>query len=382
MDLAALLPARQYPATIWRGCRRAEAAVYRALLAGLLRCEKQIACRGCTARQIQSIYRFLKMDVPELFFVKAIRVRYPAAKPLRCTVIPEYRFTAAQARDTLLCMARSCEGLVAKHRHSSDFQKEKAIHDHIAATVRYRDADAPYSHEAPGALLFRIGVCEGIAKAFKYLADRLGLRCIVAFGAADGQAGEIGHAWNVVCVGGVFYHLDATFDATLSGSCIRYDYFNLSDADIRATHRWGRRVAAVPPDLRRLRENGLLLSARKGACRVYPKRLPRAKDHRLQAAAAPARRRDGGGRDPKAALRPTFSRACRGGGQGPAVVQPPAAGFPGPTCFERSAFSPRRGPVFPRRAPVPTFSSPFLSGTIIARKQPVQSPARQKEDKK
>ncbi len=243
MDLAALLPARQYRYYLER-LGKAEAAVYRALLAGLLRCEKQIACRGCTARQIQSIYRFLKMDVPELFFVKAIRVRYPAAKPLRCTVIPEYRFTAAQARDTLLCMARSCEGLVAKHRHSSDFQKEKAIHDHIAATVRYRDADAPYSHEAPGALLFRIGVCEGIAKAFKYLADRLGLRCIVAFGAADGQAGEIAHAWNVVCVGGAFYHLDATFDATLSGSCIRYDYFNLSDADIRATHRWD---DALPP---------------------------------------------------------------------------------------------------------------------------------------
>ena len=47
-------------------------------------------------------------------------------------------------------------------------EKERAIHDYIVKSVVYKDVEAPYSHEAPGALLYGIGVCEGISKAFKY----------------------------------------------------------------------------------------------------------------------------------------------------------------------------------------------------------------------
>ena len=37
------------------------------------------------------------------------------------------------------------------------------------------------------------------------------------------------HTWNIVKIGGQYYHLDATFDNTLgAGAQIRYDYFNLA----------------------------------------------------------------------------------------------------------------------------------------------------------
>ena len=48
------------------------------------------------------------------------------------------------------------------------------------------------------------------------------------------------HTWNIVKVGGVYYHLDATFDNTLGKdretSEIRYDYFNLDDSQIFRDH--------------------------------------------------------------------------------------------------------------------------------------------------
>ena len=43
--------------------------------------------------------------------------------------------------------------------------------------------------------------------------------------------------WNVVRIEGKYYHLDATFDNSLSSEeIIRYDYFNLSDSQIFKDH--------------------------------------------------------------------------------------------------------------------------------------------------
>ena len=245
MDLSTLIPERQY--RYYYDClSRREASVYNTLLAGLLQHEDTIACNGCTVSQVQNIYRFLKLDIPELFYVKSIRIRFLTKNTLHCTVIPEYRFTIIQVHDTLISMLHNCKGLIDKYRHCSDFQKEKAIHDFIASTVKYKDTDAPYSHEAPGAILFQIGVCEGIAKAIKYLSDQLGLQSVVVFGSSKEHGNEGSHAWNLVRVNGVFYHLDTTFDTTISSSCIRYDYFNLSDADIQPSHQWNDNLPECP----------------------------------------------------------------------------------------------------------------------------------------
>lgn len=248
MDLSTLIPAWQYR-YYFECLSKEEAKVYNTLLTGLLQYSKEITCHGCTVSQVQRIHRYLKLDVPELFYVKNIRIRYLTQNVLHCTVMPEYRFTISQSHDTLISMSLSCKDLVDKYRRSSDFQKEKAIHDFLASTVKYRDTDAPYSHESPGAILFQRGVCEGIAKAFKYLSDQLGLQSVVVFGSSNEQENSGGHAWNLVRVNGVFYHIDTTFDTTISSSCIRYDYFNLSDADIQSSHHWDDALPSCPRTL-------------------------------------------------------------------------------------------------------------------------------------
>ena len=54
--------------------------------------------------------------------------------------------------------------------------------------------------------------------------------------------------WNIVRIGGTYYHLDATFDNTLGKSDkvedIRYDYFNLDDKQIFKDHE--PLIAAAP----------------------------------------------------------------------------------------------------------------------------------------
>lgn len=111
------------------------------------------------------------------------------------------------------------------------------MHDFILENVRYDKLKKPYSHEILGPMTQGVGVCEGIAKTVKALCDQLGLWCIVALSEADPARGiKYRHTWNVVRVGGQYYHLDATFDNSLQRGEKRYDYYNLDDGRLFRDH--------------------------------------------------------------------------------------------------------------------------------------------------
>jgi len=96
-----------------------------------------------------------------------------------------------------------------------------------------------YTCSAVGALVDRRAQCEGFAKAFKLLCDRAGLRCIYVEGELQ-QGGSSGpHAWNMVWIQGVPYHVDVTAMLT-TGGVESGSYLNLSDDQISKSHRWDR----------------------------------------------------------------------------------------------------------------------------------------------
>lgn len=271
MNLSSFLPPNQFR-YYYGTLPKEEAKAYDTLLSGMLRYRSEIHCHGCTVQRIKQLFRFLTMDIPELFFVKSVQIRYADLASTHCTVIPYYRFSAQETHDTLVYMMQKCEKLISATSSCDDFQKEKAIHDFIATTVQYKDIDAPYSHEAPGALLFHIAVCEGIAKAFKYLADRVNLTSIVVFGVSHSHDNGGSHAWNLVRISGVFYHIDTTFDTTISTSCVRYDYFNLSDTDAQRTHSWADNIPSCPQTCGVYEKSGAFFSNFRALARFISKK--------------------------------------------------------------------------------------------------------------
>ena len=131
------------------------------------------------------------------------------------------------------------EKLVRPLRQRTPLEQERAIHDFICENVRYDKLKKPYSHEIIGPLGQGVGVCEGIAKSVKILCDALGLWCIIAVSENNPAQGvKYRHAWNIVRLDGQYYHLDATFDATLSQpGVVRHDYFNLDDRALFRDHQ-------------------------------------------------------------------------------------------------------------------------------------------------
>ena len=122
---------------------------------------------------------------------------------------------------------------------ASEIEREIAVHDYCVNTFEYDYSFGDYSFSVLGPILDKKAACEGISKFVKLALDYLKVENIVVFGKAidpvNGSKPER-HAWNIVYVDGSPYHLDVTFDMTIKKRINRYDYFNLSDDDIKREH--------------------------------------------------------------------------------------------------------------------------------------------------
>lgn len=115
----------------------------------------------------------------------------------------------------------------------TNYQKTLQIHDFLIDNLAY---DETYSRANNDNLIgvFYDGnvVCEGYAKAFKYLLDGLEIPCILVIGDAVNSVGTSEkHMWNYVKINDEWYAVDVTWDdpilvgaATLSDES-RYRYF-------------------------------------------------------------------------------------------------------------------------------------------------------------
>ena len=191
---------------------------------------------------------YLRLDCPEIFYITNFSCRvHPDA--LRVEFCPEYLFDKGRIREHQKALRARVERLARPAQAFTEWEKERYIHDFICTQVRYDKLKKPYSHEIIGPLGQGVGVCEGIAKAVKVLLDALGVWCVIAICGNNPEKGiKYRHTWNIVRIGGTYYHLDATFDNTLGKSDkvedIRYDYFNLDDKQIFKDHE--PLIAAAP----------------------------------------------------------------------------------------------------------------------------------------
>lgn len=216
---------------------KVQQAVYHAMKNGLQALAPSFQVPLLEGRELSDIYFMLRLDCPEIFYTVKFKYRYYPDSG-NAEIFPEYLFDKNKIRAHQKAMKSRVEKLARPALKLSEAEKEQYIHDFICQNVRYDKLKKPYSHEIIGPLGQGVGVCEGIAKSVKILCDALGIWCIIALSEANPEKGiKYRHTWNVVRIGGKYYHLDVTFDNTLGGGeRLRYDYFNLSDKQIFRDH--------------------------------------------------------------------------------------------------------------------------------------------------
>ncbi|MGM9593581.1 MAG: transglutaminase domain-containing protein [Candidatus Onthomonas sp.] len=216
---------------------RLQQSVYHAMEAGLTALSPAFPVPRLEGRELSEILLRLRLDHPEIFYVTGFSYRFrPEASNVE--LVPEYLFDKGKIRAHQQAMSARIAKLSRPALGKSEWEREQYVHDFICRNVRYDKLKKPYSHEILGPLGQGVSVCEGIAKAVKALCNALGLWCIVAISENNPDKGiKYRHTWNILRLGGKYYHLDATFDNSLGkDGPIRYDYFNLEDKTFFRDH--------------------------------------------------------------------------------------------------------------------------------------------------
>lgn len=211
--------------------------VYHAMKTGLTGLMPSFGVPYMEGRELADVFFKLRLDCPEIFWAVGFHYRF-FPDCAKAEIIPEYLFEKGKVQEHKKAMDARITKLARPAQSLTEGEKERYIHDFICENVRYDKLKKPYSHEIIGPLGQGVGVCEGIAKTVKALCDALGIWCIIAVSEANPEKKiKYRHAWNVVRINGAYYHLDATFDNSLSlGEAVRYDYFNLDDKNLFRDH--------------------------------------------------------------------------------------------------------------------------------------------------
>lgn len=211
--------------------------VYFAIKEGLLELKDSFPVLMLSNKELSEIYFQVRLDCPEIFYTARFTYKfYPDSTYVE--MIPEYLFKKDKIKEHRQAMQSRVKKLVRQMDGLDEKAKELFIHDFILQNVKYDKLKKEYSHEIIGALGNGVAVCEGIAKTVKLLCDEVGIWCIVAVSHENPDKNiKYRHAWNILKIGGKYYHMDATFDNTISKDDImRYDYFNLCDKQIERDH--------------------------------------------------------------------------------------------------------------------------------------------------
>jgi transglutaminase/protease-like cytokinesis protein 3 len=145
------------------------------------------------------------------------------------TILPEY-YTSAEEEMSVSERVREILNELDFDRNTGDFQKIQSVAAYLKEHIRYDEIHAknPNHHRkatAYAALVQGQAVCQGYAAAAYRLLREAGVSVRILTGTAGEQA-EF-HAWNLVCIDGLYYNLDVTWDDTNGNDAC----FLKSDAD-------------------------------------------------------------------------------------------------------------------------------------------------------
>lgn len=94
----------------------------------------------------------------------------------------------------------------------------------------------PWVSFAYGPLVKKMGVCAGIAAAFKAFMDTFGIPCRIINGNLIASGKMLGHSWNLIRLNEQYYHVDCTMG--INGDGVYIGCFVKDDIEMSETHVW------------------------------------------------------------------------------------------------------------------------------------------------
>lgn len=176
----------------------------------------------------QSAFEAFNYDNPEVFYISAekmylnVETTTKGIKKIYNVYINSGQqsnyftdeFSSKEEVDIALNNVNQVKNTILSNKTGDTYQDIKMVHDYLVDNIEY---DTTISREniydIYGALVNKVAVCEGYARAFKYIMDEMKIPCILVIGEGNNSQGETeNHAWNYVQVNGIWYAIDTTWD--------------------------------------------------------------------------------------------------------------------------------------------------------------------------
>ncbi len=188
----------------------------------------------------------LVLDNPEIFYIditkmylvtnitkKVFSTTYNVSISGNGNSYLDEAFTSTEQVEKAIKDVKAIKDRVIDTATGSTVDKIKTVHDYLVDSITYDANNGSTVYNIYGALVNQKVVCEGYAKAFKYILDDLGIPCIIVCGTGTNSSGLTeSHAWNYVQIEGKWYALDVTWDDPVTGipggyvpTDLKYSYF-------------------------------------------------------------------------------------------------------------------------------------------------------------
>ena len=153
-------------------------------------------------------------------------------------------FNSKEEVDQAIAQIEQVKNQILQNKTGNTYEDIKMVHDYLVDTISYDSSLSKQNiYNVYGALVNRECVCEGYARAFKYLLNELGIPCVLVIGTATNSQGETeNHAWNYVQLNGNWYAVDSTWDdpVIIGGGTAtddsKYKYFLVGEEVINQDH--------------------------------------------------------------------------------------------------------------------------------------------------
>lgn len=198
-------------------------------------------------KALDSAMNSLVLDNPELFYIditkmylltnittRILSTTYEVSISGNGDSYLEEGFNSEEEVDVAISNIENIKNEIISNTSGNTVDKIRYVHNYLIDTVEYDVNAGTGIRDIYGTLINQKAVCEGYAKAFKYIMDELEIPCILVCGTATNSVGVTeNHAWNYVQIDGVWYAVDVTWDdpiirGELLGDLpddIRYGYF-------------------------------------------------------------------------------------------------------------------------------------------------------------
>lgn len=156
----------------------------------------------------------------------------------------ENQFQTKESVDIALNEIQKIKAYFVQNKKQDTYQNIKLVHDYLVETIEYdQSTSRTNTYNLYGALIEKNCVCEGYAKAFKYLMDGLNIPCTIVAGNGTNSEGVTeSHAWNYVQLNENWYAVDTTWDdpILLGGGILtnssKYKYFLKGANEFNSSH--------------------------------------------------------------------------------------------------------------------------------------------------